>query len=115
MRYRMDLEYRGGAYRGWQAQKNALGVANVVQGVARKVFKDVGELTAAGRTDAGVHALHQVAHLEAIPPAGKRDLKMAMNDLLPPDIAVLRLSEAKADFSARFDAKERIYLYQILG
>ena len=113
-RYRLDLEYRGTAYRGWQAQKNALGVANVVQSAVRRVFRDATDLTGAGRTDAGVHALQQVAHLEASPPPGKRDLRMALNDLLPPDIAVQRLSETKADFNARFDARERIYLYQIL-
>jgi tRNA pseudouridine38-40 synthase len=114
MRYRIDLEYRGTAYRGWQAQKNALGVANVVQSAVRRVFKDASELTGAGRTDAGVHALQQVAHLEASPPPGKRDLRLSLNDLLPTDIAVTRLSEAKADFNARFDARERVYLYQIL-
>ena len=113
-RFRIDLEYRGTAYRGWQAQKNALGVANVMQAAVRKVFRDVGELTGAGRTDAGVHALQQVVHLEALPPQGKRDLRVALNAALPLDIAVQRVSEAKADFNARFDARERVYLYQIL-
>ena len=113
-RFRIDIEYRGGAYRGWQAQKNALGVANVMQGAVRKVFRDCGEMTGAGRTDAGVHALQQVIHLEALPPQGKRDLRVALNDALPLDIAVQRVSEAKADFNARFDARERLYLYQIL-
>jgi tRNA pseudouridine38-40 synthase len=113
-RFRIDLEYRGTAYRGWQAQKNALGVANVVQTAVRKVFRDCGELTGAGRTDAGVHAIQQVVHLEALAPSAKRDLRVALNDALPLDIAVTRVSEAKADFNARFDARERVYLYQIL-
>jgi tRNA pseudouridine38-40 synthase len=114
VRYRIELEYKGTNYRGWQAQKNAVGVANTLLSAARVVFKDVGELTGAGRTDAGVHALHQVAHLEATPPQGKRDLRVALNDRLPMDIAVTRVSEAKMDFNARFDARERVYLYQIL-
>src|ERR1700756_4324856 len=114
MRYRIDLEYSGTAYRGWQAQKNAQGGANVMQGALRRVFKDFSDLTGAGRTDAGVHALQQVAHIEASPPPGRRDLRVALNDLLPPDIAVQRVTEAKADFNPRFDARERVYLYQIL-
>jgi tRNA pseudouridine38-40 synthase len=113
-RFRIDLEYRGTAYRGWQAQKNAQGVANVLHTAVRKVFRDCGELVGAGRTDAGVHALQQVAHLEALPPQGKRDPRIALNDVLPPDIAVTRVAETKADFNARFDARERVYLYQIL-
>ena len=114
MRYRIELEYRGTNYRGWQAQTNATAVANILQSAARVVFTDVRDLTGAGRTDAGVHALHQVCHMDATPPQGKRDLKVALNDRLPPDIAVTRVSEAKMDFNARFDARERIYLYQII-
>ncbi|HXC63203.1 MAG TPA: tRNA pseudouridine(38-40) synthase TruA, partial [bacterium] len=60
--YRLDLEYNGARYRGWQAQKNAVGVANVVEGAAKAAFKDVKQVLGAGRTDAGVHALQQVCH-----------------------------------------------------
>jgi tRNA pseudouridine38-40 synthase len=113
--YRLDLEYRGGAYRGWQTQKNAVGVANVVETACRAVFKDVKQLVAAGRTDAGVHALHQVAHLRSgglkFP---TKNLVMSLNDALPKDVAVTRAAKAPEDFDARRGATGRVYLYQIL-
>jgi tRNA pseudouridine38-40 synthase len=113
--YRLDLEYQGGAYRGWQAQKNAVGVANLVERACRAVFKDVKQVTAAGRTDAGVHALHQVAHVRS---AGlkfpTKNLVLSLNDALPPDVAVLRAAKAPEDFDARHGAVSRVYLYQIL-
>lgn len=113
--YRLNLEYLGTRYRGWQAQKNADAVANHVEKAARGVFTTVHELYGAGRTDAGVHALAQVAHLKADRPKNPRsNLKLALNDLLPPDIAVTEIRETSPDFHARYLAKERIYLYQIL-
>ncbi len=113
--YRLTLEYLGTRYRGWQAQKNAETVANQVERAARGVFTTVHELYGSGRTDAGVHALAQVAHLKADRPKNPRaNLKLALNDLLPPDIAVLEIRETSADFHARYQAKERVYLYQIL-
>jgi tRNA pseudouridine38-40 synthase len=113
--YKVTLEYRGTAYRGWQAQKNADAVANHVDKAARGVFNDVHDLYGSGRTDAGVHALGQVAHLKVSRPKNPRaNLKLALNDLLPPDIAVSDIREVSEDFHARFTAKERVYLYQIL-
>jgi tRNA pseudouridine38-40 synthase len=113
--YRLRLEYRGTAYSGWQAQKNADSVAGRVEKAARQVFHEVFELYGAGRTDAGVHALGQAAHLKAGRARSARaNFRLALNDLLPPDIAVLEVQEMPEDFHARFDAKERVYLYQIL-
>src|SRR5258708_2499378 len=113
--YKLSLEYRGTQYRGWQAQKNADAVANHVDKAARGVFHEIFDLYGSGRTDAGVHALGQVAHLKASRPKNpKANLKLALNDLLPPDIAVTGIREAPEDFHARFGAKERVYLYQIL-
>jgi tRNA pseudouridine38-40 synthase len=113
--YRLDLEYLGGAYRGWQTQKNAVGVANVVERACRSVFQDVKQLVAAGRTDAGVHALHQVANLRT---SGlkfpSKNLVMALNDALPPDVAVTKAIKVGEDFDARRGAIGRVYLYQIL-
>jgi len=113
--HRLDLEYLGSAYRGWQTQKNAVGVANAVERACRAVFKDVKQVTAAGRTDAGVHALHQVVHVRsggAKAPA--RNLVLSLNDALPADVAVLRAAKAPEDFDARRAAVSRVYLYQIL-
>ncbi len=113
--YRLDLEYNGAKYRGWQVQKNAVGVANLVDKACKAVFKEARGLYGAGRTDAGVHALHQVAHLEVTAlrfPA--KNLVMSLNDHLPPDIAVTWAGPAKDGFDARRDAVGRVYLYQIL-
>jgi tRNA pseudouridine38-40 synthase len=113
--YRLDLEYDGAAYRGWQSQKNALGVANVLDKAVRTVFKDPRQMVAAGRTDAGVHALHQVVHLRSAGPlrASVNPL-IALNDVLPADVAVLKIAPAAEDFDARKSAVGRVYLYQIL-
>lgn len=113
--YRLDLEYNGANYRGWQAQKNAVGVANLVDKACKAVLKEARGLYGAGRTDAGVHALHQVAHLQAAArPSPAKDLAMRLNDHLPPDIAVTWAGPAKDGFDARRDAVGRVYLYQIL-
>lgn len=113
--YRLDLEYLGSNYRGWQAQKNALGVANVVAQACQAVFREARGLSGAGRTDAGVHALHQVAQLQAA--ALRHPTKnpvLSLNDHLPPDVAVTACKPAKEDFDARRDAVGRVYLYQLL-
>jgi tRNA pseudouridine38-40 synthase len=113
--HRLDLEYLGTAYRGWQAQKNARGVANVVEAACKGVFKDVRQLTAAGRTDAGVHALHQVVHVRSAgPKSPHKNLLLSLNDALPADVAVTRASKADEGFDARRDAVGRVYKYRIL-
>jgi tRNA pseudouridine38-40 synthase len=113
--YRLDLEYNGARYRGWQAQKNAVGVANVVEGAARAAFKDMKQVLGAGRTDAGVHALQQVCHVRS---AGlkfpTKNLVQTLNDALPPDVAVTGATKVDDNFDARKSAVGRVYLYQIL-
>ncbi len=116
MKHRLDLEYRGTAYRGWQTQRNAPSVAAALQKACRGVFRDPEPVGGAGRTDAGVHALHQVAHLRSAGPVRpKGNLLLALNDLLPPDIAVTRVTRAADEFDARRDAVGRVYRYQILN
>jgi tRNA pseudouridine38-40 synthase len=113
-RFKLTLEYAGTRYSGWQVQKNA----RTVQGeLDRAVREATGarefELYGAGRTDAGVHALGQVAHLDVrtdLPPA---TLLRRMNDALPADINVLRIDPVRHRFHARHDAVARAYLYQI--
>jgi tRNA pseudouridine38-40 synthase len=113
--YRLDLEYNGAKYRGWQVQKNAVGVANLVDKACKAVFKEARSLYGAGRTDAGVHALHQVAHIDVTALRfPTKNLVMSLNDHLPPDIAVTWAGPAKDGFDARRDAVGRVYLYQIL-
>jgi tRNA pseudouridine38-40 synthase len=108
------MEYAGTRYSGWQIQKNArtvqgtLGEA-VVEATGERSF----ELYGAGRTDAGVHALNQVAHLEVRTGLPPESLRRRLNEALPSDINVLAIDKAPHRFHARHDALARAYVYQI--
>src|SRR6185436_20156821 len=113
-RYKVTLEYAGTRYSGWQKQKNA----RTVQGeIERAIGAAAGERTfefqGSGRTDAGVHALEQVAHLEMRKVVPPESLRRRINDELPADINVLTIDRAPARFHARHAAVARSYLYQI--
>ena len=113
-RFRLLIEYAGTRYSGWQIQKNA----RTVQGeIDRAIRESAGrrefELYGAGRTDAGVHALAQVAHLELYTSLPPEQLRRKINDALPADIHVRTIAKAPHKFHARYDAIERSYLYQI--
>lgn len=111
--YKLTIEYEGTRYSGWQAQGNT---PKTVQGrllkAAKDVFGDV-DLGGAGRTDAGVHASGQVAHLRMHKGADPVQIARKMNDLLPHDINILRAERVSDRFHARHDATSRVYLYQI--
>jgi tRNA pseudouridine38-40 synthase len=111
--YRLDIEYQGTQYSGWQIQQNARTVAGVLEAALRDAGCDVVELQGAGRTDAGVHALHQVAHLRLRRGIEPEPLRRELNDRLPGDVHVLRIGAVPRGFHARHDAVERSYLYQI--
>jgi tRNA pseudouridine38-40 synthase len=111
--YKLILEYEGTRYRGWQVQQNARSVAGELQRALRGAGYPPGELGGSGRTDAGVHALAQVAHLRLPAPAEASALRRALNERLPPDIHVLALTSAHHGFHARHDAVSRSYLYQV--
>src|SRR4030095_11733044 len=111
--YRLTLEYEGTRYSGWQAQGNT---QKTVQGHLLRAARDVlGEVDigGAGRTDAGVHASGQVAHLRTRKPLDPLQLSRKWNALLPHDINILDAVRAKDNFHARHDAESRVYLYQI--
>jgi tRNA pseudouridine38-40 synthase len=114
--WKLELEYEGTRYRGWQIQHNAKTIQGELQDVARNLFAGKFELFGAGRTDAGVHALKQVAHLKVpelranITPT---QIQHGFNDLLPHDINILKVSNAPDAFHARHDAVARYYLYRI--
>jgi tRNA pseudouridine38-40 synthase len=113
-RFRLDLEYVGTRYRGWQVQKNA----RTVQGTLNEVVHRLSERRdfetyGSGRTDAGVHALRQVAHLELETRTPPPSLRQALNDELPADINVLSVAKVPRHFHARHSAVGRSYLYQI--
>lgn len=111
--YRLTIEYEGTRYSGWQAQGNT---QKTIQGHLLRAAHDVlGEVDigGAGRTDAGVHASAQVAHLRSHKAHDPLLLARKLNDLLPHDISVLDVTRTRDDFHARHDATSRVYLYQI--
>lgn len=118
--WKITLEYDGTKYSGWQEQTNA----RTVQGQLRKAAEDFlqaeVELQGSGRTDAGVHAIAQVAHMRVRPKAGgrrsfppPREILRALNERLPSDVCILDVVEERGDFHARHDAAARTYIYQI--
>ncbi|HEX8171635.1 MAG TPA: tRNA pseudouridine(38-40) synthase TruA [Thermoanaerobaculia bacterium] len=111
--YKLTIEYEGTRYSGWQAQGNT---QKTIQGHLLRAARDVlGEvdLGGAGRTDAGVHASGQVAHLRTHAAVDPLQLTRKLNDLLPHDISILDAVRARDNFHARHDAVSRVYLYQI--
>jgi tRNA pseudouridine38-40 synthase len=111
--YRLTLEYEGTRYRGWQEQQNARSVAGELKRAIAESAGEIKDLGGAGRTDAGVHALAQTAHLRLGRAVEPEAFRRAVNDRLPPDIHLLDVRPAAADFHARHGAVSRSYLYQI--
>jgi tRNA pseudouridine38-40 synthase len=113
-RYKLTIEYEGTRYRGWQVQKNARTVQGELERAIREAFAlTTFEFQGAGRTDAGVHAIAQVAHLDAPRALAPEEMREQLNGVLPPDINILLVEPAHARFHARHHAKARTYLYQI--
>ena len=112
-KYKLTLEYDGTGYSGWQVQKNARSIQGTLIDAARELFGTEVEIQGAGRTDAGVHALAQVAHLDAPRRMPPQRLLHGLNDLLPAPINILKVEEAPAGFHARHMAQGRSYLYLI--
>jgi tRNA pseudouridine38-40 synthase len=118
--WKLTLEYDGTKYSGWQEQNNARTVGGQLRKAAEDFLGAEVEIQAAGRTDAGVHARAQVAHLRVRPkPASQRRfpppdaILRALNERLPADVCVLDVSDADNSFHARHDALTRTYVYQI--
>ena len=114
--WRVEVEYEGTRYGGWQRQPHARTVQEELMKAAVKFFGSRVEVGGSGRTDAGVHALRQVAHLKADvrgPAPKPRQILTSLNKFLPPDINLLGVRAAAPDFHARHDAVRRYYLYQI--
>jgi tRNA pseudouridine38-40 synthase len=113
MNWKLILEYDGTNYSGWQEQKNSRTIAGELRKAAEKVIGAEIILDAAGRTDSGVHALHQVARIQSKKNFNTNQLAFAMNRELPKDINILEVSNVSPQFHPRHDAKQRSYLYQI--
>jgi len=113
-RFKLFIEYEGTRYSGWQKQENAKTIQGTIVKAASEIFEnDFVDLQGSGRTDSGVHALCQVAHLDAKTVLAPEIIRMKLNDLLPHDINILEVEKILTNFHARHDAKTRSYLYQI--
>ena len=116
MRYRLTLEYDGGPFVGWQRQAEGASVQGALEDAIAKFSGSRATVSGAGRTDAGVHALGQVAHFDLEKPYEPGTVRDALNHFLrPAPVVVLDAGVAAADFHARFSATGRHYLFRILG
>ncbi len=100
----LKIAYDGTGYSGWQIQKNAVTVQGVVQDVLSGILKDEMTLKASGRTDAGVHALGQIASFTTTSGMKEQQFKLALNSRLPADIRILDVFEMPVKFHPRYSA-----------
>lgn len=113
MRYLLTIQYRGTRYAGWQTQTNATGVQQVLASSFERLCGRSVVVEGAGRTDSGVHALAQRAHVDVPIDIDERGLVLGINTTLPDDIRVLEARPVADDFHARFQATGKIYEYRI--
>jgi len=109
------IEYDGSNYLGWQIQPKGHTIQGVIQDRLKRLTGEPLQLIGSGRTDAGVHALGQVAHFKTESRMDANTFQRALNSLLPEDIVIRRAEEVEADFHARRSAKSKIYEYRILN
>lgn len=113
MRYFFRVEYDGTEYGGWQRQPNAISVQEKLEEVFSTVLRTTVEITGAGRTDAGVHAAAQGAHVDLLNAIDVKKCELSVNALLPPSIAIYNLKQVDDVFHARFSAVRRRYRYYL--
>ena len=114
MRYKLILEYDGTPFVGWQAQNNGVSVQQVLEKALFICTKEKTGVYGTGRTDAGVHALDYVAHVDLEREVDPLKLRASLNALVRPyPIAIKSVERVSDDFHARFSAKQRSYIYQI--
>lgn len=111
--YRLDIEYDGTDFAGWQCQPRQRTVQECLQRAVLELFGEAVPVIGAGRTDAGVHASGQVAHFRVDRFRSPTVVVRALNALLPPDVRVLQSTIASSDFHARYSAQWRGYRYRI--
>lgn len=110
---RLVLLYDGGGYHGWQIQPGVLTIQEVIEESLKRITQERVRVVAAGRTDAGVHALAQVAHFHTFSSLPPETIARALNALLPSDIRVMKAEEVSHSFHARFSAQAKTYEYRI--
>ncbi len=110
---KLIIQYDGSNYSGWQSQKNSLAIQDVIEKALFKLTKERVRLTAAGRTDAGVHARGQVANFKSASTLSSKNIKNGLNRYLPKDVVIAKVEDVGLDFHSRYDAKSKIYRYTI--
>ncbi|MHC4600183.1 MAG: tRNA pseudouridine(38-40) synthase TruA [Planctomycetota bacterium] len=110
---KLEVEYEGTRFAGWQLQPDAPTVQGALEKAAETVVGRTVRIHGAGRTDAGVHALGQVAHFRTASPIPPHEMQRALNAHLPEDVAVRSVSEAPEDFHARYSARGKTYVYAV--
>lgn len=113
MRYKVTIAYDGRNYAGFQSQKNALAIQDVIEKALKRIFNEKIRIVMSSRTDAGVHARAQVFHFDSDTKKDLYKLKYSINSLLPKDIHVLNIEEKDEKFHARYSVKKKTYEYFI--
>lgn len=114
-RWKLVIEYDGGPFVGWQRQANGLSVQEVIEDAVFRFSQEKAHVQGAGRTDSGVHALGQVAHVDLEKETDADTVRDALNFHLKPNpVSILSVDQVDDDFHARFTATRRAYLYRIL-
>ena len=112
-RIKITVDYIGTSYHGWQVQPGLDTVQARLQSAIKMLTGEEVSVQGSGRTDAGVHAMGQVAHFDTESSVGVKNFVSGLNHFLPPDIRVLSAKVVSGDFHARFSAKEKTYCYYI--
>ncbi|HET6516262.1 MAG TPA: tRNA pseudouridine(38-40) synthase TruA [Thermodesulfovibrionales bacterium] len=112
-RIRLAVQYDGTAYNGWQAQPSGTTIQRTLEKSIQKITGDTVSLIGAGRTDAGVHAVEQVASFDSATKLDTTVLKRALNAVLPEDVRVFAVEDVQTDFHPRYSALRKRYVYLI--
>lgn len=113
---KLIIEYDGSAYHGWQRQSARFPtIQQVIEEAIEKITRQEAVVRSSGRTDAGVHAMNQVAAFRTVSQLPARSILLGLNSVLPADIVVKSVEEADPDFHPRYSAVSKIYLYRILN
>ena len=112
---KLTVAYDGTDYVGWQRQASGVSIQGLLEDALKPIEGSHVTVHGAGRTDAGVHALAQVASATVTTAIGEETLGRALNAVLPPDVRVMRVEEAPPDFHARFSAVGKVYEYRIVN
>ncbi len=112
-KYKLTIAYDGTLFSGWQVQPDTTTIQDLLQDKLKIILREPVSITGAGRTDAGVHALGQVAHFKTSTPLDLWVFRASMNGLLPKEIRILEVEKVPLDFHARYSATKKIYHYHL--